>query len=138
MDFKLDARLENDCIVIGSMKLCKLLLVKDSRYPWFVLVPQRAGITEIHQLDREDAISYMIESNAVSRMIEAEFNPDKINIAALGNIVSQLHVHHVARFKNDTAWPDPIWGRGEPNPYNPGDLEELTTKVKTHLSRYLL
>jgi diadenosine tetraphosphate (Ap4A) HIT family hydrolase len=137
MTFVLDERLKKDSHDIGSMKLCKLLLAADSRFPWFILVPQRAQITEIHQLSPDDTISLMIESNAVSRMIEAEFKADKINIAALGNVVPQLHVHHIARFKTDPAWPSPIWGVGAPEAYKPAELESLIQRVKTHLSRYL-
>ena len=91
-------------------------------------------------IDKVMEIGKTEDDRLVNKFIENSFRAlpwDKINIAALGNIVSQLHVHHVARFKNDAAWPEPIWGRGDAKPYNPSDLESLMEKVKTHLSRYL-
>lgn len=138
MVFKLDNRLEQDCHELGSMKLCKLLLANDKQFPWFILVPKREQITEIHQLENEDLVSLMIESKLLSRALESIFQPDKINIASIGNIVSQLHVHHVARFKSDIAWPKPIWGMHDPVPYEDFEISAILEKIKGVLGRYLV
>jgi diadenosine tetraphosphate (Ap4A) HIT family hydrolase len=114
---ELHPQLEKDCLMIGHFPLCRLLLMLDVNYPWFVLVPDREGITEIHQLTEEDQQQLMRESSYLAKVLEQEFQADKINIAALGNMVPQLHIHHVARYRNDAAWPHPVWGRVETKPY---------------------
>jgi len=108
--FTLDERLQKDTQVVGCFELCLLLLHRDSNYPWFILVPQREGLTEIHHLSAADQQLLLGESALVAEALEAMFSPDKLNIAMLGNIVAQLHIHHVARFKGDISWPGPIWG----------------------------
>jgi diadenosine tetraphosphate (Ap4A) HIT family hydrolase len=125
----LHPRLEKDCFVVGQLPLCTLLLLNDANYPWFILVPQRAGITEIHQLSDEDQQQLMRESSQLAAVIEKEFNADKINIAALGNMVPQLHVHHIVRYKTDPAWPAPVWGKVEAIPY----LAEEVKILKSHI-----
>jgi len=85
--------------------------MNDARYPWFILVPQRADVSEIHQLSGALRQQLMSESAAVSEALAVGFSADKINIAALGNVVPQLHVHHIARFRDDPAWPAPVWGK---------------------------
>ncbi len=107
----LHPQLEKDCFIIGQLPLCAVLLLNDSNYPWFILVPQREDITEIHQLSEADQQQLMRESSMLASCIEKEFNADKINIAALGNMVPQLHVHHIVRYKTDPAWPAPVWGK---------------------------
>ena len=114
----LHPQLEKDCFVIGQFPLCALLLMNDSNYPWFILVPQREGITEIHQLSEADQQQLMRESSMLAAVIEKEFNADKINIAALGNMVPQLHIHHIVRYKTDPAWPAPVWGKFPSSPYD--------------------
>lgn len=109
--FELHPRLAADTIILGDLPLSRVLLAKDSRYPWLILVPKRADIREIHWLNEEEQLQLMRESCAVARLMEAELAADKINVAALGNMVPQLHLHHVARFTQDAAWPDPIWGK---------------------------
>ncbi len=116
----LDSRLERDGARIGHFPLCWLLLMHDSNYPWFVLVPDRDGAREIHDLSRADQIQLIDESSALARALEKAFSPDKLNIAALGNIVAQLHIHHIVRYKGDPAWPEPVWGKHPPVPYEPG------------------
>ncbi len=127
----LHPKLAQDCIVIGHFPLCALLLMNDTNYPWFILVPDRAAITEIYQLTKEDQYQLTMESSILAEYLAAEFQADKINIAALGNIVPQLHIHHVARFTNDVAWPAPIWGAVPCKPYNEQDLHVLIKKLKT-------
>lgn len=126
--FELHPRLETDCITIGSFPLCRLLLMNDSNYPWFILVPQRAGIREIFELSEDDQHQLLRESSALSRVISDHFNADKINVAALGNMVPQLHIHHIVRYKSDPAWPAPVWGHAPAKPYSEEEMSEL---VKT-------
>ena len=108
-DFALHPRLENDTIVIGHFPLSLLLLHKDANYPWFILVPQRTQ-AEIYQLDEADRSQLMKESCLLAEALNSVFEPDKLNLATIGNMVPQLHYHHVVRFKNDPAWPGPVWG----------------------------
>lgn len=113
----LHPQLEQDCLRIGQLKLCHLLLMNDASYPWFVLVPDREQIREVHQLCREERWQLMEESALLAHCMEQLFNPDKLNVAALGNQVPQLHIHHIARFTDDAAWPKPVWGLQPARPY---------------------
>lgn len=122
--FELDYRLESDCIFIGSLSLCRILLMKDANYPWIILVPQREGISEIFQLDLDDQEQLIWESSFVAERLMQTFSGDKMNIAALGNVVSQLHIHHVLRTEDDAAWPDPVWGAVTPKAYLTTELDE--------------
>lgn len=108
--FTLDLQLQKDTIAIASLPLCELLLMNDANYPWLILVPRREGMRELIDLSSEDQLQYLQESNAVARLLQTQFSAEKLNIAALGNVVSQLHIHHVARFKHDAVWPKPVWG----------------------------
>ena len=107
---KLHPQLEKDCFILGEFKLCSLLLLNDANYPWFILLPNRENISEIHHLSAEDQQQLMTESMFFSQCLEHVFHPDKLNIAALGNVVPQLHIHHIARFRTDACWPAPVWG----------------------------
>lgn len=109
-NFKLHPQLEKDCITLGNLPLCRLLLMNDTHYPWCILVPQRDNKTEIHQLDDNDQQQLWLESRLLSEFMLHQFQGDKMNIAALGNVVSQLHIHHIVRFHDDAAWPKPVWG----------------------------
>ena len=111
--FLLDPRLEADTHAIGDLPLCELRLMDDARFPWLVLVPRIAGARELLDLDEGDQRALLAEINLVGRAIETLWRPDKLNIAALGNVVPQLHVHVIARFTSDPAWPQPVWGRSE-------------------------
>ncbi len=115
--FQLDPRLNKDCIIVGTFELSLLLLMNDANYPWFILVPQKNGVSEIFQLGDEQQQQLIRESSQLSRALATTFNSDKINIAALGNIVKQLHIHHVVRYQDDPSWPAPIWGRHRAHPY---------------------
>lgn len=138
MAFALHPRLAADCFVAGRFDLCLLLLMNDARYPWFILVPQRAGISEIHHLSGALRQQLMSESSAVSEALAAGFAADKINIAALGNIVPQLHVHHIARFKNDAAWPAPVWGRLPAIHYVDDAHKDVIRRLAAHLPPEML
>jgi diadenosine tetraphosphate (Ap4A) HIT family hydrolase len=110
--FKLHPRLESDCIPVREMTSSQLLLMGDARYPWFILVPTIPDIRELHDLAQEDLQHVLNDMMIVSKAVKKIYNPDKINIGALGNIVDQLHIHIIARFINDDTWPGPVWGYG--------------------------
>lgn len=109
--FELHPQLAKNTVTLGRFGLCRLLLMNDSNYPWFILVPERENIREIHELNDGDRHQLWDESALLSRALISVFHPDKLNIAALGNQVPQLHVHHIVRYKNDPAWPAPVWGK---------------------------
>jgi diadenosine tetraphosphate (Ap4A) HIT family hydrolase len=127
--FTLDPTLKNDTHNLGSFPLCRLLLSNNKTYPWFILVPQREGITELHQLELADREQLWKESALLSSWIEEVYAADKLNIAALGNVVSQLHIHHIARYRIDPAWPGPVWGVGETVGYTAQEVEMLRKRV---------
>ncbi|WP_293390817.1 HIT domain-containing protein [Nevskia sp.] len=109
--WSLHPRLAADTVPVGDFVLSRLLLSNDAHYPWLILVPRRADIREIHELSEADQQQLLRESMLLSRALMTAFSPTKLNIAALGNMVPQLHVHHIARYDNDAAWPAPVWGR---------------------------
>jgi diadenosine tetraphosphate (Ap4A) HIT family hydrolase len=125
---ELHPQLEKDCLLVGRFTLCRLLLMRDANYPWFILVPDREGIREIFQLDETDQVQLLRESSRLSAVLVERFRADKLNIAALGNLVPQLHLHHVVRYRDDPAWPAPVWGRLPVCPYTP---EGLTAVLET-------
>lgn len=127
--FKLHPRLAQDCLPLGRFPLCRLLLMNERRYPWFILVPEREGVGEIFQLSEADQIQWLRESSELSRTLAELFRPDKLNIAAIGNLVPQLHVHHVARYRNDPAWPAPVWGKFEPLAYSAEEVAAMREKI---------
>lgn len=127
---ELHPQLQKDCLLIGNYPLCRLLLMQDANYPWFILVPDREGITEIHQLSEPDRQQLMRESCRLATVLEREFRPDKLNIAALGNLVPQLHIHHVVRYRDDPTWPAPIWGKIPARPYSESELKALLIRLK--------
>ena len=121
--FELHPQLKKDCQVLGQFTLCQLLLINDANYPWFILVPAREGISEIYQLSAEDQEQLWSESAQLSAGLMEVFQGDKMNIAALGNVVPQLHVHHVVRYTTDVAWPAPVWGKVAAKPYSDAERE---------------
>ncbi|MBE9564898.1 MAG: HIT domain-containing protein [Proteobacteria bacterium] len=131
---KLHPQLEKDCIIIGEFSLCSLLLLNDANYPWFILLPNREGITELHQLSVKDQQQLMAESMYFSHCLEQVFKPDKLNIAALGNLVPQLHIHHIARFTTDACWPSPVWGAVTAVPYNSKQIEGIKNQLLAWLN----
>lgn len=128
--FELHPQLANDTVVVGYFKLSVVLLHKDSRYPWCVLVPQREGLEELFHLDEADQVQLIKESSHLCTVMHDIFAPYKMNIASLGNIVPQLHVHHVARFKEDAAWPGPVWGVGSAEPYAEAELNKRVERLR--------
>lgn len=111
-DFTLDPRLDQDSITLADWPLCRLLMMRDARYPWFILVPRVPGARDPIDLDGDDYVRLWTESARLSRAMRRAFEPHKLNVAALGNLVPQLHVHHIARYPEDAAWPAPVWGIG--------------------------
>lgn len=124
MTFQLHPRLQQDCIIIGSFELSLLLLMNDNHYPWFILVPQRADLSEIYQLNEPDRQLLQKESCLLAETLATFYLADKINIAAIGNLVPQLHLHHVVRYQTDAAWPAPVWGKFAPLPYTDEQIAE--------------
>ena len=127
--FSFDSRLLKDCEVLGKFELCHVLLMRDANYPWCVLVPDREGVTEVFELAEKDQKQLNMESNALLSFLKKEFNADKMNVAALGNVVSQLHIHHIVRYKNDIAWPKPVWGMFAAKSYGDDELNTLISKL---------
>lgn len=136
--FSLHPRLHADCVVIGRLPLSLCLLMNDSQFPWLILVPQRAAITEIFQLDAADRLQLLDESCHVAAVLTQQYAPDKLNIAAIGNLVPQLHLHHVVRFKTDCAWPAPVWGKQPAQPYDAGEAALLVERLRTALGPCLV
>ena len=131
---EIHSQLANDCLLLGKFTLSHLLLMRDANYPWCILVPDCEGITEIYQLSEADQQQLLRESSQLSRAIEAAFNPDKLNVAALGNVVPQLHIHHIARYRTDAAWPAPVWGRVSVKPYSDDELAAVVRSLKSELA----
>lgn len=127
--FLFDPRLLKDCEVLGKFKLCHVLLMRDANYPWCVLVPDREKAVEIFDLSDDDQKQLNTESNELLAFLKKEFKADKMNVAALGNVVSQLHIHHIVRYTNDIAWPKPVWGAFPAKKYSDNELNSLKTKL---------
>ena len=128
--FKLHPDLQRDCFVVGDFPLCLLLAMNDANYPWFVMVPKRDGLRELYELSDSDRARFMQESTYLARQLAGEFRADKMNVAALGNVTPQLHIHHVVRYKNDPAWPAPIWGKVPARPYDTADRAALLARLR--------
>ena len=128
--FQLHPRLRQDCITIGRFDLCQLLMMNDSQYPWFILIPEKAGITEIYQLSKPEQHALTDESSYLAENLATLYKADKMNIAAIGNLVPQLHIHHVVRYQTDKAWPAPIWGKFAAVPYTQQQITDNIARVK--------
>lgn len=133
--FVLDSRLQKDTHPVANLPLCELLLMNDSQYPWLILVPRRVNLRELVDLDEHDQLQLTRESNVVAQLLLEQVGADKLNIAALGNIVAQLHVHHIARFAHDPVWPAPVWGALEPVTYTRDALAKRQTLLREGLHR---
>ncbi len=133
MSFHLHPQLQKDCIFIGKLTLCRLLLMNDNQFPWFILVPEVEGITEIYHLDKQQQSLLIEESSFFAERLHEIYKPDKLNIAAIGNLVPQLHVHHVVRYRTDKAWPAPIWGKFPVISYSEQKLAEVVNLITDEL-----
>lgn len=119
MAFELHPRLAEDTISLGHTGLCDIRLMNNSTWPWLLLVPMREGVREIYQLTELDQIRLLRDSSALGKGMMELFGGHKLNVAALGNMVPQLHVHHIVRYEGDVGWPGPVWGVQPPVPYSP-------------------
>ncbi len=132
--FELDPRLQQDTLPVGDFPLCRLLLMNDAQYPWFVLVPRREEIVEVFQLDVEDQRTFWQETTELAEILKDTFGADKMNVAALGNEVSQLHMHVIVRRHGDPAWPAPIWGKHPAQPYTAEQVAAIREKLRLVLT----
>ena len=132
--FELDPRIERDSEPLMWLGLCELRIMDDRRWPWLVLVPQRPGAVEVHDMTPLDQTMLTFEANMVSQALKRVTACGKINTAALGNVVPQLHVHVIARNEGDPGWPGPVWGFGQREPYRREDLHRLVNAVRSALS----
>ena len=133
MSFELHPQLANDCIHVVDLELCRVLLMNESRYSWFILVPMRDGLRELMELNSDESANYWGESNTLQSFLKDVLKAEKLNVAALGNMVPQLHIHHIARFQHDAAWPAPVWGKFPPEPYSAETIEQLKTQLLQYL-----
>lgn len=133
MTFQLHPRLKQDCIEIGRFELCRLLIMNDSQYPWFILVPERADIQEIYQLSKTERELLTEESSYLAKNLAILYQADKMNIAAIGNMVPQLHIHHIVRYRTDKAWPAPVWGKFDAEPYTKQQIADNLACIKEQL-----
>jgi len=132
--FVLHPRLAGDCATVGELDLDRVLLMNDRNYPWFILVPRRPGLRELHELEEADLAQFWRESATVGRALMRHFRGDKFNVAALGNQVPQLHVHHIVRHETDAAWPRPVWGAVAPVPYAGEERERVLAETRSLLA----
>ena len=134
--FTLDPQLEADTLPVTDMRLCTVLLMNDANYPWAILVPQRGEMADLIDLEPADRATLALEADAVSRALKSLTGCHKLNVAALGNVVRQLHVHVIARFEHDPAWPAPVWGKVAAKPYSGVEGEtfaaELAAAIREH------
>lgn len=133
-NFVLDDRLANDSVSVAVIGLCDLRLMKDRRWPWLLLVPRRPGMAEIFELTPLDQVLLTFETNLVASALKSVTGAVKINVAAIGNMVRQLHVHVIARFEGDPNWPGPVWGHGKAVPYSDEDLNTFIAQLREALS----
>jgi diadenosine tetraphosphate (Ap4A) HIT family hydrolase len=133
-EFELDPRLARDTELVASLGLCQLRMMKDSRWPWFMLVPQRNGVSEVFELTPLDQAILTFETNTVAAALKKATGAEKTNVAAIGNIVRQLHVHIVARSEGDPNWPGPIWGFGQAEAYDNAARQILIDRLTENLA----
>jgi diadenosine tetraphosphate (Ap4A) HIT family hydrolase len=129
-EFQINERLRADCVALAKLDLSHLLLMNNSLVPWFILVPETEAV-ELHDLSREDHARLTDEIRLVSRFVESEFEVEKLNVAAIGNIVRQMHIHVIGRRTDDFAWPGPVWGRPEKEAYLEGEIARLVSEWKS-------
>jgi len=132
--FQLDPRLESSTLLLGAFPLSLLLLSKDANYPWCILVPAREDMREIYQLTEADRRQLLEESCVLAETLDNLFSAEKINVATIGNMVPQLHMHHVVRFERDAAWPGPVWGAVAAATYPPQLLMKTAERIVTALA----
>ncbi len=132
--FALDSRLAQDTLLLGDFPLCRLLLMNDSQYPWFILVPRREAVSEVFQLAQEEQLMLWNETTRLAETLKDALAADKMNIATLGNMVSQLHMHVIVRRKDDVAWPAPVWGKHAAVAYTASEVIALRERLRLVLT----
>jgi diadenosine tetraphosphate (Ap4A) HIT family hydrolase len=132
-EFTLDPRLAADTQLVGDLPLSRILLTDDTRFPWLILVPRRGGMRDLIDLSRDDQHALLDEINRCAHVLHAIDKPHKLNVAALGNVVAQLHVHVIARQTHDAAWPRPVWNVGERIAFAPDALQTRLARLRTAL-----
>ena len=135
LPFVLHERLEADTVSLGKSGLCEIRLMNDSNWPWVVLVPRVEGVREIYQLAQDQQRQLLAESSLLGEGLMEAFGGDKLNVAALGNMVPQLHLHHIVRFEGDPAWPGPVWGKLPARHYGEPELAEVMSRLLPLLDR---
>jgi diadenosine tetraphosphate (Ap4A) HIT family hydrolase len=133
MSFELHPQLKKDTTLLGEFPLSQALLHRDDSVPWVILVPKKADLTELHHLPMQEQQQFLIESEVVNRALETLFTPDKLNFGALGNMVPQLHVHHIVRYKDDLAWPGPLWGNAKGEYRSDDEQQGLAERIQAQL-----
>ena len=131
--YQLHSRLAADTLPVATLALCEVRLMNDARFPWLILVPQQDGLTELHQLSAAQQQQLLAESSQVSRLLLTLTSSHKINVAALGNLVPQLHWHVVGRNRADSCWPGPVWGCGDTSPYPAQEAQRLIEQLQAAL-----
>ena len=130
----LDSQIERDTAAVGDLPLCRLLLMNDANYPWLLLVPRRPNASEIADLDGVERAQLMAEIAETAQSLKAITACDKINVASLGNVVAQLHVHVIARSRGDAAWPKPVWNAVPPRDYEKTTLDKLLATLRQRMT----
>ena len=136
--FQLHPVLQKDTVLIGEFSLSLVLISKDANYPWVILVPKRSEVKEIYQLSLADRQSLLEESCLLASALVKIFKPDKLNVATIGNMVPQLHMHHICRFQTDLCWPKPVWGEISPGAYANEALEVFKQRLQLELGSNIL
>lgn len=131
--FQLNSKLQADTFFIHNLKVSRLLLMNDANYPWLILVPQKPDLIELTDLSFADQTEVLREINLVGKILKENFGAEKLNIGALGNVVSQLHIHVIGRKKNDVTFPKPVWGNAPAKPYDEKEAQDLIKKIKSLL-----
>ncbi|MDX5366091.1 MAG: HIT family protein [Alphaproteobacteria bacterium] len=129
MSFELHERLAADTVLVTDLALCRVLLMNDRRFPWLILVPRRPGLRDFDDVAGAEKADFHAEIDLASAVLREATGAEKMNVAALGNMVPQLHVHVIARFAGDAAWPGPVWGVGQADPYQPDEAKGLVSRL---------
>jgi diadenosine tetraphosphate (Ap4A) HIT family hydrolase len=133
--FELHPQLNKDTFIIGEFQLCRILMMNDRQFPWLILVPKIPFIREIYELNKDDKVTLCNESAALSELLMNHFAGDKLNIGALGNLVPQLHIHHIVRFTHDKVWPRPVWGQITPKHYTKTQKQKIIASLQVALKK---
>ena len=133
--YALHPQLADETVPVCDLDLCRVLLSRDATYPWLVLSPRREGLRDLHDLSEADGVAALAEIRRCSQALVDLFEPDKMNVAALGNQVPQLHIHIIARFSTDPAWPGPVWGKVPPVPYDEVERDALIARLRAALGQ---